>query len=248
MISKNRWINHGIHFPLRAINARLERIVLKGTVLFALSDRGADALRKSFPECEVVSSRHFIPPRPAISPATDRPQAVGLFGHAYKGKGFDRLQSLRCALPDSIDIRVAGRGTERLAGIPGVTILGSVDGLQEDEFFASVRAILLPYANTSRYGEILSVSGVAARAFAYGTPVIASDSGTLTEAAEEGGLVTAPNDVESLAALTFETTTSDAELERLGEETLLLRDSRTVEDTVSRFAEYWGKVVSPESA
>lgn len=245
LVSKNKWINHGIHFPLRAISLRLERFVLTGTTLFALSDLGAEALREKFSACEVLSARHFVPQRPEIQPAADRPAAVGLFGHAYRGKGFDRLQDLRRALPASVGIRVAGRGTERLPQIPGVTILGGVDGIEEDRFFESVRAILLPYANTSRYGEILSVSGVAARAFAYGTPVIASNSGTLSEAAQEGGLVTAPNDVDSIAALAFETVTDRDNLERLELEVEQLRDSRPASETVLSFVKCWEKVASP---
>lgn len=248
MIAKNRWINHGLHFPLRRLSAAIERRVLKNTVLIALSDLGKTGLQQKFPGCEVLSARHYVPSRPKSSPAVQRPLAIGLFGHAYKGKGFDRLVELRGVLPDQVDIVVAGRGTEKLAPVPGVTILGGVDGAAEDDFFNSVRAILLPYANTSRYGEILSVSGVAARAFAYGTPVVASESGTLSEASRDGGLVTAPNDVQLLSELTFATVTDDATLRLLGEQATLLQASRSLAEAVTPFKERWGKVASKSPA
>lgn len=248
LVARNRWINHGIHFPLRKVSVLIERKILGKAVLFALSDLGADGLRQSFPRCEVRSARHFVPERPTLRSLGDRPLAVGLFGHAYKGKGFDRLVELRRSLPAQVDIVVAGRGTENLPPVDGVTILGGVDGAAEDQFFDSVRSIMLPYANTSRYGEILSVSGVAARSFAYGTPVIASQSGTLSEAARDGGLVTAPNTVHSLAELAFETVTDEVELNRLNIELQRLRSSRAISEAVLPFMHRWGQVDSNSKA
>jgi glycosyltransferase involved in cell wall biosynthesis len=174
----------------------------------------------------------------------DRPLAIGLFGHAYKGKGFDRLLDLRNALPAEVAINVAGRGTEKLPPVEGVNVLGGVDGEAEDRFFGSIRAILLPYANSSRYGEILSVSGVAARSFAYGTPVIAAESGTLSEAAEHGGLSTAPNRVSSLAELAFDTVSDEAALAPLALQALGLRAERTIAKAVQPYISHWGRVVS----
>lgn len=244
LVSRNRWITHGIHYPLRKVSALIERRVLRNVVLFALSDLGAESLRRVFPGCEAVSARHFVPDRVALKPPGERPLAVGLFGHAYKGKGFDRLLELRRAIPQNVGIVVAGRGTEKLSAIEGVTVLGGVDGEAEDQFFASVRAILLPYANTSRYGEILSVSGVAARSFAYGTPVVAARSGTLSEAALHGGLITAPNTVSAMAALAVNTVTSKTVLSALEREVHELRSARTLAKAVMPFVGRWVKVAS----
>jgi polysaccharide biosynthesis protein PslF len=189
-VARSKVLHHGIHLPLRPVNAVLERWLLRDTALFALTEAGAAALRETFPACRVLSGWHFVPSRADLKPTAERPLAVGLYGHASKGKGFDRLLELRRELPPQVEIRVAGRGTEKLPPIPGVTILGAVEGPQEDAFFESVRAILLPYDKTSRfYGKILPASGVASRAFAYRTPVIGFDSGTLGEASKAGGVI-----------------------------------------------------------
>jgi PST family polysaccharide transporter len=248
VVAKSYLMHHGIHFPLRRLSAMLERWVLKDTVLFALSDTGSQALRRKFPSCEVLSARHFVPPRAPLRRSFDRPLAVGLFGHAYKGKGFDRLLDLRRALPNEVEIRVAGRGTENLSAIPGVTILGGVEGAEEDAFFDSVRAILLPYDKTSRYyGNILSASGVATRAFGYGTPVIALESATLTEAAHEGGLLTAPNSIDSLAAIAFKTITSENELQELENQIVRLQITRAIGEAVMPFVEEWKRISQVDS-
>lgn len=245
LVAKSYLMHHGIHFPLRRLNAILERWVLTSTVLFALSDTGAQALKDKFPSCEVMSARHFVPQRPPLRPVFSRPLALGLYGHTYKGKGFDRLLDLRRTLPAHVDLRVAGRGTENLPGVPGVTVLGSVDGPEEDRFFASIRAILLPYSKTSRYyGDILGVSGVAARAFAYGTPVIAFATGTFTEAAAEGGLIAAPDSIDSLAGLAFKTITDQQDVENLECQITRLRATRAISETVKPFLAHWKKVAA----
>jgi hypothetical protein len=244
-VARSKLFHHGIHLPLRPLSARLERRLLRDTTLFALSEVGAAALRESFPACTVLSTWHFVPPRPALKPASQRPLAVGLYGHASKGKGFDRLVELRRELPPEVEIRVAGRGTEQLPPIPGVTILGAVEGPQEDAFFESVRAILLPYDKTSRfYGNILPASGVASRAFAYRTPVIGFDSGTLGEASRAGGLIVVPASVRELAGVAHRTITTATELERLDRQITELQNGRTVALAAAPFLAYWKDAVN----
>ena len=248
LVAKSKVIHHGIHLPLRPISARLERWLLRDAALFALSEVGARALRETFPACRVLSARHFVPSRAALKPTFERPLAVGLYGHASKGKGFDRLLELRRELPPEVEICVAGRGTEKLPPIPGVTILGGVEGPKEDAFFESVRAILLPYNKTSRYyGNILPASGVASRAFAYRTPVIGFDSGTLGEASKAGGLLVVPASVRALADVAYRTITNKAELEHLEDQIGELQKERGVRQAVAPFVTYWKDVVSKPS-
>lgn len=244
-VARSKLLHHGIHLPLRPLSARLERWLLRDTTLFALSEAGAAALRQTFPACRVLSTWHFVPPRPALKPASQRPLAVGLYGHASKGKGFDRLVELRRELPPDVEIRVAGRGTEQLPPIPGVTILGAVEGRQEDAFFESVRAILLPYDKTSRfYGNILPASGVASRAFAYRTPVIGFDSGTLGEASKAGGLIVVPASVRELADAAHRTITNSTELERLDRQITALQTGRTVALAAAPYLACWREAVN----
>lgn len=245
LVARSKVLHHGIHLPLRPLSARLERWLLRDTTLFALSEVGAAALRQTFPACRVLSTWHFVPPRPALKPASQRPLAVGLYGHASKGKGFDRLVELRRELPPDVEIRVAGRGTEQLPPIAGVTILGAVEGQQEDAFFESVRAILLPYDKTSRfYGNILPASGVASRAFAYRTPVVGFDSGTLGEASKAGGLIVVPASVRELAAAAHRTITDSTELERLDRQITALQSGRTVALAAAPYLACWTEAVN----
>jgi polysaccharide biosynthesis protein PslF len=247
-VAKSKVIHHGIHLPLRPFSARLERWLLRDTTLFALSEVGAAALRETFPACQVLSGQHFVPPRAALKPASERPLAVGLYGHAAKGKGFERLLELRRELPAEVEIRVAGRGTEKLPPIPGVTILGAVEGQQEDAFFESVRAILLPYDKTSRYyGKMLPASGVVSRAFAYRTPVIGFDSGTLGEASRAGGLIAVRASVQDLADAAYRTINDVTELERLDGQIGELQKERAVRHTAEPFLACWKDAVSKSS-
>lgn len=244
-VARSKVVHHGIHLPLRPLTKRLERLLLRDTTLFALSSVGAAALREAFPRCRVVSAHHFVPARTALKPTFERPLAVGLYGHATKGKGFDRLLELRRELPPEVEICVAGRGTENLPPVPGVTILGAVEGPKEDAFFESVRAILLPYNKTSRfYGNILPASGVASRAFAYRTPVIGFDSGTLGEASRAGGLIAVPASVKVLADVAYKTITNEAELESLEDQIRDLQKEREVRQVAAPFVAHWKDVIS----
>ena len=244
-VAKSKLLQHGIHLPLRPVSAWLERLLLRNTALFALSEVGAGALRQTFPGSPVMPAVHFVPPRPSLAPLPDRPLAVGLYGHAAKGKGFERLVELRHGIPRDVDVIVAGRGTEKLPPVPGVTILGAVEGAQEDAFFESVRAILLPYDKASRfYGQMLPASGVVSRAFAYGTPVIGFDAGTLGEAARAGGLVVVPASVPALAEAAYKTITDPAVLDRLGNQIAVLRRERDAREAVAPFVAYWRNAVA----
>ncbi|WP_461855738.1 glycosyltransferase [Arthrobacter sp. C152] len=243
-VAKSKLVQHGIHLPLRPLSARLERRLLRNAALFALSETGAGALRTAFPDCAVMPAVHFVPPRPTLAPLRDRPLAVGLYGHAAKGKGFERLVELRNEIPRDVAVIVAGRGTEKLPPVPGVTILGAVEGAQEDAFFESVRAILLPYDKTSRfYGQMLPASGVVSRAFAYGTPVIGFDAGTLGEAAGAGGLVAVPPSARALAEAAHQTITDPAALEHLENQIGALRRERAARRAVAPFVAFWAAAV-----
>ncbi len=65
----------------------------------------------------------------------------------------------------------------RCRATEGVEIVGGVDGAEEDEFFDSVRAIIVPYGKRHFYAESFAASGVVAHATAYRTPVVATDYG-----------------------------------------------------------------------
>jgi glycosyltransferase involved in cell wall biosynthesis len=130
--------------------------------------------------------------KPTVAPAPDRPKAIGFFGLVYRGKGFEQIARIRAELPDDILIRVAGRGTESLPRADGIDIVGGVDGPAEDAFFASVRAIVIPYGKRHFYAETYPASSVAAHALAYRTPIVCTDYGSLAEFGTDTGALVVP--------------------------------------------------------
>lgn len=193
-LARRRVLSHAVHYPIRPILRRLEARVYDGRTLIALSGTGARAVADMLPASPVVAIPLLVERRPDLPPPSRRPRAIGLFGHVYRGKGFDTLADLRRELDPAIAIRVAGRGTELLPAIDGVEIIGAVEGTDEDAFFSSVRALVLPYDERHFYGRMVPASAVAARALAYATPLVASRYGALAELDRTHGAVHADAD------------------------------------------------------
>ena len=234
-IERHRLLVHALHYPFMPLWQRLERRVLRDVQLSALTASGAEAVAAQMRHERVVVGFLPPPPKTRLMPATRRPLAVGLFGYVYKGKGFQDLERLRALSAPAIGLRVAGRGTESLPPVDGVEILGGVDGADEDAFFESVRAIVLPYGRRSSYGPVTHVaSSVAARALAYGTPLIALRYPGLADEAEivDGGL-------EELASAVNELVVADDELQRMVAHAERLRDRLTVPAAFERLADAW---------
>lgn len=185
----HKLVNHGVHYPLRSVSRRVQRRIAGDKVLFALTDSGVRSLEVEYPRARAVRVPHLTPVRAAVTPVTERPKAIGFFGLVYRGKGFEQIAAIRRMLPDDITIRVAGRGTEALPAAPGIDIVGGVDGPEEDAFFQSVRAIVVPYGRRTFYGAAYPSSAVIAHAIGYGTPVICSDHGSLGDLDERTGAV-----------------------------------------------------------
>jgi glycosyltransferase involved in cell wall biosynthesis len=189
-----------------------------------------------------------------IKPIQDRPNAIGFFGHVYRGKGFEQIERLRQLLPADIAIRVAGRGTEALPKADGIDILGAVDGPDEDAFFESVRAIVVPYGKRHFYAESFAASGVVAHAMAYRTPVVTTDYGALAELDEQvGALVVRVNSggqpaesatvARELATAVEALLGDQARLTELGEAVAKARQDRSTPRTAEAFVAAWGDLL-----
>ncbi|MDH6181685.1 hypothetical protein M2152_001867 [Microbacteriaceae bacterium SG_E_30_P1] len=236
-----RLLNHGLHYLTQPFTTWLEARVNRGRTLVTLSHTGATELRKVMTGSHVVASSLFVPDRPEITPVVDRPLAIGLFGYVYRGKGFEVVQRLREQLDDDILIRVAGRGTEKLDPIPGVEILGEVDGEAEDAFFASIRMLLVPYDSRHVYGrEAFPAASVVSRAMAYATPVLCRAHGALTELAEGGGAVVVDGGAVELAATANLTLRDETRLEELERGARDVRWRHSAERIVDDFLAVWG--------
>lgn len=242
-VGRSRLLVHALHFPTMPLIRRWERRVLRDVALSALTTSGARAVEREMRHGAVDAS--FLPPspRPELPAPEERPLAVGLFGYVYRGKGFDSLARLRRLVDPRIEIRVAGRGTEGLEPLEGVTVLGGVEGRAEDDFFASVRAIAMPYSRRSSYGPTTHVaSSVLARAISYGTPVLALRYPGLGDEAEavEGG-------PEELAEAINRLVADPAEVARLGRRTGELRRRLTLQAAGERLAASWRRALSGAS-
>ena len=233
-----------MHYPLQVASNALQRRVTRGRTLIVLTSIGARETARWAPAADVRATRIFIPSRPPLAPLTERPLAVGLFGYLYKAKGFDGLHELRDRLDDDIDIVVAGRGTEALTAGRGITVLGEVNGTDEDRFFAGIRALLVPYAKNTLYGLVFAASSTISRSHAYGTPVICTLDGALPEAAAEGGTVGIDGGIGDLARCANSVVRDEQTLDRLADEVAWLKADRTVENCAAPFLQAWADIAS----
>ena len=168
----------------------------------------------------------------------------------YRGKGFENIARIRQLLPEDIQIRVAGRGTELLPRMDGVEILGGVEGSDEDAFFESVRAIVVPYGKRHFYAETYPASGVGAHAQAYRTPIISTGYGPLSELDESCGAVTIKGDgagsgdvVERLTEAIVALIGDHERLTQLGDNADGTRLERSAAATGQAFAEAWSRML-----
>ena len=239
-LATNRVLGHAINLPLSLFAVPLESHINAGRDLFALTRSGSDALRSSMSKSTVTTTSLFVPQRPELPPVPERPLAIGLFGYVYRGKGFDVLRSLREKLDDDIEIRVAGRGTQQLPNIPGVTILGEVDGQAEHDFFASIRMLVVPYnARTVYFREAIPAASTVSRAIAYQTPVLSTAHGALRELAEDGGSIVVDGAGAELAAAANAAVRDTELLSRLESEAAILRRARSADAIIKDFLAVW---------
>ena len=253
-VARHKLVMHGFHYPLRPVSRMVEGVVNGGRTMFALTRTGAESVKAVYPRADVAYVPHLVPDRPAVRPVTERPKAVGFFGHVYRGKGFEQIAPIRRALPDDILIRVAGRGTEALPGGPGIEIVGAVDGPAEDAFFESVRAVVIPYGKRHFYAETYPASGSVAHAFAYRTPVVCTDYGSLAELDEHGTAVVvrtggadADRVTASLAGAIVELVGDSRRLAELGRNVDIYRAACSGPRTAEGFAQVWTDMLARAS-
>lgn len=248
-VARHKLLMHGFHYPMRPFSRWLEGRVNGRRDVFALSRTGQASIDRVYPQ----SHTHYVPYRVAeknvIPPAEDRPKAIGFFGLVYRGKGFEQIAQIRKELPDDIAIRVAGRGTEALPPVDGVELVGGVDGAAEDAFFASVRAIVIPYGKRHFYADTFPASSVAAHALAYRTPIIATSYGSLAEFDTETGALVVPmgDDVNALppgfATEIASFVNDDARVTELGKNADRTREERSTPRTAEAFVKAWSTIL-----
>lgn len=240
-LARHRLALHAIHYPVRHVWWRFERASLAATHLFVLSQKAAAFLTRDNQDVTYVP--HYVPERPDICPAHHRPQAIGLFGYRYGGKGYDTIGALRSAVARDLDIHVAGRGTDDLRTVEGVTVWGAVEKEHEREFFSAVRCIVLPYETGGRYGPFLSTSGVIARAYAYRTPVVATDVRAFQEEEQYGALQICRGGTGNLGRTAARLASDPSELSQRSAAADQLRMARRPAMIASQFIAAWQDLV-----
>jgi glycosyltransferase involved in cell wall biosynthesis len=250
-MNRSRLLFHGLHFPLQKVTTAFEGRVYARRTLIALTETGRWSIEQRYPHLSAVHIPHIVRDRPTIRPAQERPKAVGFFGHVYRGKGFEQIARIRQQLPDDVMIRIAGRGTESLPREDGIEILGGVDGKEEDAFFESVRAIVVPYGKRHWQDVTYPASGVVAHAMAYRTPIVTTGYGSLAELDTKTGAVVVPNnDAEpdavatELAKAIADVVNDRARLTELGEYSEKARQARSGPRTAEAFAAVWSRMLS----
>jgi glycosyltransferase involved in cell wall biosynthesis len=248
---RSRLLFHGVHFPTQRVTTAREGRVYTGRTWVALTETGRRSIEQRYPHLSAVHIPHIVRDRPTIRPAQDRPKAIGFFGHVYRGKGFEQIEGIRKQLPDDVLIRVAGRGTEALPREDGIEVLGAVDGPDEDAFFESVRAIVVPYGKRHWQDVTYPASGVVAHAMAYRTPIVTTGYGSLAELGTETGAVVVPVDHDEpetvateLARTITELVNDQARLTELGEYSEKTRQDRSGPRTAEAFAAVWSRILA----
>jgi glycosyltransferase involved in cell wall biosynthesis len=253
-LSEHRLLNHGIHYPLRSLSRAIEGAVYRERSLFVMSEIGRRSIEQRYPHLHPIHVPFLVRDRPVIRPAQERPKAIGFFGLVYRGKGFEQIARIREGLPDDILIRVAGRGTESLPRADGIDIIGPVDGPDEDAFFESIRALVVPYGKRHWQDETYPASGTVAHAMAYRTPVVCTGYGSLAELDEKTGtLVVLPEGNEkdavatSLVAAISSLLNDRARLTELGEHSEKTRQARSGPRIAEAFVAAWSALLERES-
>ena len=185
----------------RLLRKNAKRIIVHGEII------RQEMLTGDRPAQHIVSIKHGIlgvDHKESCSPPPNFNKIL-FFGRieAYKGLSvlLDALDSLDALEWGTVKLLIAGRGSdlntqrERIAKKPHIEIderfipVANVPSL-----FKQCAITVLPYLDATQ-------SGVAAMAFAFGRPVIASATGALSEVVQDGktGLLVPPADADSLA-------------------------------------------------
>lgn len=229
---------HEVRLSPRAERALLAATYRRADALIVHHERLRRDLLGAF---EVDEQRvHVVPHQvfayegaePAALP--DRP-CVLFFGALRPNKGVDVLLQALAGMPDTITVRIAGRGQaaieERLrraaAADPRLHVeIDHVPIARKIELFRQASVVVLPYTSFT------SQSGVLHDAYAQGRPVVVTDVGALGDTVREDGtgLVVPPGDAATLAR-TIEALLSDrSRLAHHGAQALAIRQARSPEN------------------
>jgi glycosyltransferase involved in cell wall biosynthesis len=190
-------------------------LLRRANTVFVLSQRGADAIGRTFPGIEAakvhVLSYPVGPPEPSIRTGSMRGEGaeliIGFYGHWYAGKGIEALIEAvaQCARESPrLRLKLWGappqggnrtgaayrrrvmRSIERSGAAEHIEVLGRLPKDRVPGDLSICDAIVLPYEQPRSRKGLASASAVVFDAFAAGVPVVTTDVRALAEFVDDG--------------------------------------------------------------
>jgi glycosyltransferase involved in cell wall biosynthesis len=196
---------------------RADRIIVHGEIL----------KRQVREALNISAERIHVIPHVAIGPAEEctivpnESKQILFFGRIWKYKGLEHLiraqPLITAAVPDA-KIVIAGEGEDfepyrRLMDRPDRFIVHNryIPGPERDQLFRSASVVVLPYIEATQ-------SGVVPLAYAFGKPVVATNTGALSEAVDDGitGRLVPPANPVALAAAVVDLLRNPAQRHAMG--------------------------------
>ncbi|HEV8265503.1 MAG TPA: glycosyltransferase family 4 protein [Gemmatimonadales bacterium] len=204
-----RWVKRSMPFLKRFLAWAARR----SARVVAISSYTAAELRELAPDIPIAVIPYTTSlPEPSPSQASvDGPPAVLFVGRLVERKGVRYLLEAMAALRDRpVRLVVIGDGAERarleaaareLGVADRVEFRGRISAADLQDAYANAVAFVLPAVVDAR-GDTEGLGVVILEAMSYGTPVIASRIGGITDIVEDGrsGLLVPPGDAGALAA------------------------------------------------
>ena len=193
-----------------------------------------------------------LAPRDSEGPATSRPTIL-FAGRLLALKGIDTLLRAMTRVDRVVQIRLAGPGDQRpwralarTLGLPAdrCEFLGRVPYFKMPALYRAVDAVVLPSFTES-------CPLVALEAMACGTPLIAADSGGVSEIVRDGetGWLFPPGDVDALVALIGQVLSDSARARQVGVRARAwIEANATIDRMADRTFEVYEQVLEGEAA
>ncbi|ALZ77054.1 glycosyltransferase [Rheinheimera sp. F8] len=146
----------------------------------------SEFVRKQFQAAGVAAAKLLVKPHYAAAPGqwlgvtqapaeTPVPPFILFVGRAEPAKGLPFLLQIWRDVPGLPELWVAGAGTEQLAPVPGVRVLGRQDQSALGRLYQQACLVVVPSMVAETFGNVVT------EAYAYGTPVLVANSGALAE-------------------------------------------------------------------
>lgn len=147
------------------------------------------AQRRPVPQARWVRTIHHGLPAKLLRPRAAKPSYLAVLGRIAPEKAVD--QAIRIAVRSGLPLKIAAkvdrvdreyfeREISPLLKLPGVDYIGEISDREKSDFLSGAMALLMPIDWPEPFGLVMI------EAMACGTPVIAYDSGSVSEIIDDG--------------------------------------------------------------